>query len=359
MTLKVVVVGCGKIADSHVAEIRKVDCAELVAVCDLEPVIAEQLAARYAIPHWYTDFDQVLSEQRPDVVHISTPPSSHLVLTQKAVAAGCHVFLEKPLALNSADGQRLIDCVQKAGRKMAINYWRSFETPALQLKEFAARGELGEPVHIESYCGYDLGGRFGQTLLSDKSHWVRRLPGRLFHNILDHTISNVTPFLPDDITEIVARAYSRRKLTDGPPDDLLDELRVMIFSGSVSAYVTFCSHARPVGQFVRLYGTKNTAHVDFMLRTMLIDQRQTLPTAIGRLLPPFKSSWQNLRQATHNVREFAGSRAHYFAGMNRLLSAFYSSILNDGAVPIPYSEILRTSAIMDEIFAQVYPAVLV
>jgi hypothetical protein len=92
---------------------------------------------------------------------------------------------------------------------------------------------------------------------------------------------------------------------------------------------------------------------------MSVEKKQTLPSALGRLLPPFKSSWQSLRQATQNAREFAGSRFHFFAGMNRLLSLFYESIRHDTPVPIAYAEMLRVSQIMDEISTQVYPAGLV
>ena len=106
---------------------------------------------------------------------------------------------------------------------------------------------------------------------------------------------------------------------------------------------------------MRVYGTKNTAHIDFALRSMSVEEKQTVPSALGRLLPPFKSSWQSLRQATKNAREFAGSRFQFFAGMNRLMSLFYESILHDTAVPIPYTEMLRVSQIMDEISSQVYP----
>jgi hypothetical protein len=92
---------------------------------------------------------------------------------------------------------------------------------------------------------------------------------------------------------------------------------------------------------------------------MLVEEKQTVPTAFGRLLPPFRSGLQAIRQATRNVREFAGSEFHYFAGLNRLLSLFYHSILYDSPVPIPYAEILRVSEIMDQISAQVYPPRLV
>jgi predicted dehydrogenase len=181
------------------------------------------------------------------------------------------------------------------------------------------------------------------------------LPGKLFQNIIDHAINKITPFLPDEPLEIIARAYRRRNLKDDSTDGVLDELRVMILAGSTSAYVTFSSHARPVGHFMRVYGTKNTAHIDFALRSFVVEEKQSVPSALGRLLPPFKSSWQSLRQATHNAREFAGSRFQFFAGMSQLLSQFYESILHDTPVPIPYPEILRVSRIMDEITAQVYP----
>jgi predicted dehydrogenase len=358
MSLNIGIVGCGKIADAHVEEIQKLSCARVLAVCDLEPILAEQFALRYCIPQCYTDFDRMLSENRFDVIHIAAPPHAHLALAQKSAKAGCHVFLEKPLALNATEARRLIDCLQRTGRKMTINYWYNFETPAITLKEFIARGQLGEPVHIESYYGYDLAGSFGQALSSDSRHWVQQLPGKLFQNIIDHAINKITPFLPNGTLEIIARAYRGGHSNDAA-DDVLDELRVMILGRRVSAYATFCSHARPVGHFMRVYGTKNTAHVDFTFRSMLVEGKQTFPGAFGRLLPPFRSSLQAMRQATRNVCEFAGSRFQYFAGLNRLLSLFYRSILNDTPVPIPYGEILRVSEIMDEIFAQVYPARLV
>jgi predicted dehydrogenase len=359
MTLKIGIVGCGKIADGHIEEIQKLNCARVVAVCDLEPILAEQLALRYSVLHWYSDFDRMLSEHRLDVIHIATPPHSHLALAQKSAEAGCNVFLEKPLALNATDGRRLINCFEKNNRKMTINYWYKFETPSLALMEFVAKGKLGEPVHIESYCGYDLAGGFGQALLADDRHWIHQLPGKLFQNVLDHAINKITPFLPDEGLDIVARAYRRRPFGNDNTDGFLDELRVMILGGRVSAYATFCSHARPVGHFVRVYGTKNTVHVDYAFRTMSVEGKQTVPSALGRLLPPFSSSWQALRQATNNVREFAGSKFHYFAGLNRLLLLFYQSILHDTPVPIPYSEILRVSEILDEISSQVYSPVVV
>ena len=74
--LKIGLVGCGKIADAHAGEIQKIAAAELVAVCDLERLMAEQLAVRFDIPRYYDDFATLLAEEKPDVVHITVAPGA-------------------------------------------------------------------------------------------------------------------------------------------------------------------------------------------------------------------------------------------------------------------------------------------
>ena len=159
MSLKIAIVGCGKIADAHVEEIGKIPTVHLSAVCDLEPIMAEQLATRYSVPSWYSDLAAMLDKEKPDVLHITTPPQSHLALTRQAVAAGCHVFIEKPVALLHRDVEDVIAAAVAAGRKLAVNFWPNYEAPALELRRLFDAGALGRPVHIESYLGYDLGER--------------------------------------------------------------------------------------------------------------------------------------------------------------------------------------------------------
>src|SRR5690242_3854347 len=114
--LRVGIVGCGKIADGHAEVVKYLDGADLVAVCDREPLLAEQLAVRFGVPGWYGDLGEMLERERLDVVHITTPPAVHLPLTRQCVAAGAHVFLEKPLAMTAPEARDLIDVVLAGGR---------------------------------------------------------------------------------------------------------------------------------------------------------------------------------------------------------------------------------------------------
>jgi predicted dehydrogenase len=358
MGLRIAIVGCGKIADAHVEEIKRIPSVQLCAVCDLEPIMAEQLAVRYAIPRWYSDVAKLLDTEKPDVLHITTPPQSHLALTRQAFAAGCHVFLEKPIALRHCDTEAIIAAATAAGLKLTVNYWPKFDAPALELRRLYETGELGDPVHVESSYGYDLSGEFGTAFRRDPEHWVHQLPGKLFQNVLDHVLNRITPFLSDEHPFIHAVAYCGDPNAAGAGrDKLLDELRVIIRGAQVSAYATFSAHARPVGQTLRFYGTKNTALVDFVARTVVLERKQTLPSALGRLFPAFLVAKDYLGQGLKNVNSFAHARFHFFEGMRRLLEEFYLSIEKDSKPPIAFEELLRVSSMMERIFEQVYPEV--
>jgi predicted dehydrogenase len=355
--LKVAIVGCGKIADGHVDEIRKLESqAVLVAVCDREIEMAKQLAVRQAIPAAYDDFDAMLAKERPDVVHIATPPHVHLMLAKKAIDAGAHVLVEKPLTLRYADSKALVEHAERAGKKVCIGYGYHFEPPAMTLRSLLHEGALGEVVHLEAFYGYNLDGPFGAALLGDKDHWIHGMPGKLLQNTLDHPLSKITEFMPDERPTVVASGAVRRAARFGDVrDDLVDEARILIKGERVTAYVTFSAHARPVHHFLRVYGTKNTAHVDYNSRTCTLDVTSALPSALGRLVPAFQSAASYAREGVKNVSRFGASKFHFFVGFGELFRQFYRAVQEGTPLPISHRDILRTSWMLDEVFAQVAP----
>lgn len=353
--LKVALVGCGQIADGHVSEIQKLGTAKVLGVCDTEPLMAEQLAVRYGVPHHYSDFETMLDQVRPDVVHICTPPGSHLALTKLSVDAGAHVYVEKPLALDYAQSVELVEYVEKAGRKLTIGHNSEFDPPSLEMRELRAAGVLGEPVHVESWFGYNLAGPFGKVILGSPDHWVHRLPGKLFQNNINHMLNKITEFVTDDRPEVkaVAWRHDRSQRFGDARDELLDELRVIIRGDEVSAYGTFTAAVHPVAHFSRIYGSKGILHLDFVSRTVTVERGATLPSAIGRLAAGFTQTAEYARSALRNVKRFAASDYHFFAGMNELIRRFYDSILHDAPPPISTRDMLRIAWIMDQIFDQI------
>jgi predicted dehydrogenase len=98
--LKVGIVGCGKIAEAHAFQIGRIEGCEIVAVCDREPLMAKQLYERFPVKSYFSDLTQMLSEAKPDVVHICTPPENHFDIATTCLKAGTHVYVEKPWMRN-------------------------------------------------------------------------------------------------------------------------------------------------------------------------------------------------------------------------------------------------------------------
>ena len=352
MTLKVALIGCGKAADMHVSGIRRLKAAQLVAVCDVEPLMAEQLAARHDIAKCYVDFDELVAIEKPDVVHIITPPQSHFPLAMHAINAGCHLVVEKPLALDSRQAAKLIAHAERHSRKLTVGYTYYFDPIARMLRLLVRDNVMGEVVHLESFLGYDLHGSFAGPILADRDHWVHRLAGKLFQNILDHLLNKITEFITDENPVVQAHSWQSADRLQLLDCDLPDELRVMLVGEKKSAYATFSSHARPVRHSLIFYGTRNTAHLDFQNSTIMLSRDSTLPGVLGRLASPFSQGWQHIREGRRNAFRFARSEYHFFEGFNYLLSEFYNSIEHDLPTPIPYNEILRVTTLIDEIASQ-------
>ena len=142
--LRIGIVGCGKIADGHVEQVRALGRGEVVAACDREQLMAEQLATRLHVPRHYADLAQMLDHERLDVVHVATPPDAHPGIAAAAFAAGCHVFMEKPFALTADQAGAILEQAGRAGRRVSVNYLYNFEAPALELQQLVAAGALGE-----------------------------------------------------------------------------------------------------------------------------------------------------------------------------------------------------------------------
>jgi predicted dehydrogenase len=348
--LRVGIIGCGKIADAHVGEIRASAKAEVVAACDREMLMAKQLADRFALGGVYDDVSTMLREARLDVVHIATPPDSHPALAQLALDAGCHVFLEKPFALNALDTSRVYAEAARANRQVAVNYLYNFESPSLELKRLLDAGALGDLVHVDASYGYDLAGDYGLAVLSDPGHWVHRLPGKLFHNVLDHVMCKVAPMFASDAIDATCVAFRRRAPVGNPVVDALpDELRFVLRCGNLTMNAYISAHARPVTHTMRVLGTRDSYALDFVARTCVPVARQRYPSSIGRLLPSLDQARAFGSAFRRNVRAFRRYEFSFFQGMRKLLRDYYGSILGENEAPQQQALIMRTALAIDRI----------
>jgi predicted dehydrogenase len=354
--LKVAIIGCGKIADAHASQICRIQGCEIVGVCDREELMAKQLYERFSVKNYYDEVQQLLDQARPDVVHITTPPQSHFELAKLCLERGCHAYVEKPFALNAKDAEILIALAGQVGRKLTAGHDLQYSHVAQKMRELIKKGYLGgNPVHIESYYGYDLGGvDYAKALLQDKSHWVRKLPGKLLHNLISHGVARIAEFVETESVEVIAHGFTSQFLRSLGETELVDEMRVIISDNlRTTATFTFSSQMRPVLNQFRIYGPKNGLWLDEDHQTLIKCPGERLKSYAEKFVSPVMVARQYLANAAQNARHFWNNDFHMKSGLKYLIERFYGAINGNWALPISYREIVLTAKIMDEIFAKV------
>ena len=353
--LKVAIVGCGKIADAHASQIQYLKGCQIVGVCDREPLMARQLFERFPVKQYFSDLAELVTEARPDVVHITTPPKSHFEIARFCLEHGCHIYVEKPFTLDARQAERLVELADKKGLKLTVGHNDQFSHVARRMRDVVGAGYLGGvPVHMESYYCYDFGNAgYARALLGDKQHWVRRLPGKLLQNIISHGIARIAEFLTSDHPRVIAHGCVSPLLRGIGETEIVDELRVIISDDErTTAYFTFSSQIRPSLCQFRIYGPKNGLLLDQRQEILLRLRGTKFKSYANHFIPPVLLAKQHLGNLLGNARLFLKRDFQMDAGMKHLIGAFYDSIRQDGPVPIPYREILLTARIMDAIFDQ-------
>jgi predicted dehydrogenase len=354
--LKVALVGCGMIADQHVAQIRRIVGCELVGVCDNEPLMARQLADRFGVPRYFSDVPEMLKSVRPEVVHITTPAQSHFPLGELCLEAGCHVYIEKPFTVTAAQAEELLALAEAKGLKVTAGHNLQFNPEAIRMRELVEQGFLGgAPIHLDCVqCFSHDDPTYSKALLGDRSHWVRSLPGSLLHNLISHGIAKIAEFMPGERPTVMATAFSSPYLTSIGQMDLVDEVRAVIHNGAnTTASFTFSTQFGVGNNQICLYGKKASLIADSTNRTLIPVRQVGYKSYLRFFLAPRIYAANYRRNSWRNIWQFLRKDFHMDYSMKMLIQSFYRSIENATAVPIPYREILVTARIMDEIFRQI------
>jgi len=143
---RVAVVGCGAWGKNHVRTHASI--GSLAAVVDPVPSVAEAHAATYGVAA--RTFDEVLADATVDGVVIAAPAADHARLAEAALAAGKHVFVEKPLALTVGDAERVVAAAAAADRVVMVGHLLQYHPAFLALRDLVDAGRLGELRYLYS-----------------------------------------------------------------------------------------------------------------------------------------------------------------------------------------------------------------
>ncbi len=148
MPIRVGLIGTGSIArEKHLPGMVELGgLVETVAVVDVNEERARSAAADYAVPHSYTDYQEMLEVDHPDLVLIATPPSTHRETVTAALDAGAWVACEKPPTLSLADYDAMSAHEKEGGPYVSFLFQHRWGSAARRLRELVAHGTLGRPL---------------------------------------------------------------------------------------------------------------------------------------------------------------------------------------------------------------------
>jgi predicted dehydrogenase len=144
------VVGLGYWGPNLARNVDALPDAELRWICDASDESLATWAPRFADARATADFDDLLGDPDLDAVVIATPVSTHAALALRALEAGKHVFVEKPLAQSVADAQQVADAAAESGRTLMVGHLLEYHPGIAKLEQVIASGELGEIHYIYS-----------------------------------------------------------------------------------------------------------------------------------------------------------------------------------------------------------------
>jgi predicted dehydrogenase len=300
---------------------------------------------RFGVHSVWNDTMTMLDVVRPDVVHLTTPPHTHRSLALQCLAAGAHVYVEKPFTVNGAEAEEVVAAAEARDRLVCVGHDQLFDPAWEECRRRVAAGKLGEIVHIESVQGYDLQGPFGRLLNNESTHWMHQLPGGLFQNVISHALARILDCMPGPLPVVNAWRFSRV-----PDEPFPSELRVFVLGATCTGVLVFTSAARPVQRTTRVLGTRSGLEIDLDARSVTTYRAASLPGAISKVQLSwygFAEAWRNLSTNVTRLRRFD---LHYFQGMHTLFERFYGAITTGGDIPVPYAEAIRVTQAMDLIF---------
>ena len=147
------IIGGGHIAEqNHIPALKQLaDRVEVIAICSRDIVKARALADKHGIPFAYDNTGEMFNqEQKPNLIVNCTANNLHYPFTMQALENDCHVFCEKPPAMNAKQAREMADLAAKKGRVLAYNFQRRQSPEYLMLKKCLENGTLGEVYHIKA-----------------------------------------------------------------------------------------------------------------------------------------------------------------------------------------------------------------
>ncbi len=320
--LRVGIAGAGLMGRWH-ADAAARSGAAVVAVLDPQLGLAGRLADAHGA-RGYADLDRLLAESEIDVLHVCTPLATHGDLASRALDAGLHVLVEKPLVPDADATVALLDHARTAGRIVCPVHQFPFQRGVQTV--LARRAELGTVLGFDAV--FHSAGAVGRD---------DHATDAVVADLLPHPISLMQTLLPGAPP---AEGWQTVHPHAG-------ELTATAVQGAATVRVRISMGARPTVARLALYGTAGAAHLDLFHGYAVVE-----PGAVSRarkVAAPFARAGREVAAATGNLGRRAVRWEPAYPGLRELVGRFYHAVRGEARPPVSDAQTVEVARLRDRL----------
>ncbi len=342
--LRVAIVGCGIIGQwHHIPSLLKIRDAKVVAICDENEDLVKKTARRFNIRRYYTDFSEMLITEELNMVNICTPPQTHLALSIQAIEAGCHVLVEKPMALNLREFDEMASAAKQHNVKLCQVHNMLFEPAIAKAHAMVSKGSIGDLVGIDIQMLHSQAS--ASIMLMNREHWCHSLPAGILTEMLPHPIYLAAAFLGK--LEPVG-AHSGK--SSGCDWVVADEISVILKGRKGMGTINNSCNSPQSKTIIDIHGTKKHLRIDYF-NSVITEYGGGTGSRPSRALENLGQSFSILASTVSTSLSVISGKFHN--GHYTLIQRFIESIQNDTEPPVTLQEARDVVEVVEKITAQI------
>jgi len=322
--LRVGLVGAGYISEFHARAIQRVPNARIVGIADVVIARASALAARFNIPKVFPTMEAMMNEGI-DVIHILTPPDTHALLAIAALKNGCHVLVEKPLASNAEEVDRISAAAAIAEKSVCVSHSMLYDRFVSKALNLVRSGSIGVPLTFDYFRSSEYPPYRGGPLP------IHYQDGG--YPFLDQGVHAL--YLAESFLGPIEDAKAFYGTHGGDSNLLFDEWRVAAQCQRGTANIQISWNVRPLQNWFVVQGTKGVVRANLFSMWVTHTPQLPLPKAPARALQAMTEGLSICAQVPANVARFATKKIVQYDGLHSLVAAFYSALQMGAPMPVP------------------------
>lgn len=327
---RVALIGAGFIAQVHLAVMRQIQNAEVVAICDTATERAQSLADQYGIENVYATVSEMTRAGGVDAVHVLVPPDAHFEVARRCLQARLHCLIEKPLATSSEQARELRELAEDHGVHLAVNHNMIFHPLQLRLHKELLSGGIGRLEQVSILHSMPL----RQLEGGDLGHYMFRGPANILFEQGVHLFSLIEDLL-GECESLDAGVGPALDLPHGAK--FHDRWSVQMNCERGSAQVTMGFGRRYPESSLLAVGSDGEMRLDFVRGSFQIMRRSRWPDFLERATSDLRCGFQLRWQGIGKLFAYAGDlfglgapRDHFLRSMMLSLQDFYRAVRSQG-----------------------------